>query len=465
MVKEPGTESRALARELRDRDAFRGEVVTAGDDAYGAVRTGWNTAFDGYPAVVARCAATEDVVAAVRFARRRGLPIAVRSGGHSHAGHATCDDGIVIDLGAMKRVSVDGDRSVAVVGPGLTWGELNAAVEPDGLVAVGGHVSAVGVGGLVLGGGIGWFARSHGLACDNLVEARVVTATGEVVHASEADNAELLWGLRGGGGNFGIVTELTLRLHPIGPLLGGLLMYREEDTHEALRLFRDLSATAPPTVSVMAGLITAPPAPYVPAEMQGRPAVLLACCSAGPVDQGWRELAPLREVVPPAVDLLEPMTFGQLQRLFDPIVPDNLALVMRSHLLGPLEDAALDTLVEHTRVTPSPTSNVLVTPLGGAVNDIAADATAFAHRDAHFNMEIGAAMPSPDVDTEPYRQWAETCRRAMQPFSRGVQVNHLADEPADRVREAYAGNYARLARLKRAYDPDNTFHLNQNIAP
>lgn len=455
----------ALAHELRGADSFHGDVITAEDGAYDAARMVWNAAFDRYPAIIARCTATQDVATAVRLARQHELPIAVRSGGHSHAGHSTCDGGIVIDLGPMKRVTIDTDRHVARVEPGLTWGELNDATAEHGLAAVGGHVSAVGVGGLVLGGGIGWLARLHGLACDNLIEAQVVTAAGEVISAGGADNPELLWGLRGGGGNFGIVTELSIRLHAIGPVLGGVLMYRGDHVGEALRLFRDFGATAPEAVTTVAGLITAPPEPYVPEDMHGRPAVLVACCYAGPVAQGWQELAPLREVVPPAVDMLQPMPLRQLQHLFDPMVPDNLALVMRSDLLGPLNDAALDTLIEHTRAMPSPTSNVLLTPLGGAVSAAAWNATAFPHRDARYHMEIGAALASPEVDAEPYRQWADACRQAIHPFSRGVHVNHLADEGADRVREAYAANHARLARLKAAYDPGNIFRLNQNIEP
>lgn len=455
----------APARELDDTDSFRGEVIVPDDAGYDAARTVWNAAFDRYPALIARCTTTRDVATVVRLATRHELPIAVRSGGHSHAGHSTCDDGIVIDLTPMKHVTVDPDRRLAIVSPAVTWGELTEATEPHGLAAVSGHVSMVGVGGLVLGGGIGWLTRLHGLACDNLVEAQVVTAAGDVIRASDADNPELLRGLRGGGGNFGIVTELSIRLHAVGPLLGGVLMYRGEHAREALRLYRDITAGAPDVVTVVAGLITAPPEPYVPDDMHGGPAVLLACCYAGPVDRGWRELAPLREVVPPAVDLLEPMSFRQLQHLFDPMLPNSLALVMRSELLGPLDDVALDTLIEHGRAAPSPTSNVLLTPLAGAVNAVASDATAFAHRDAHYNLEIGAALPSPDVDAEPYRQWAEACRHAMRPYSLGVQVNHLADEGADRVREAYAENYAQLAGLKATYDPDNVFYLNQNIEP
>lgn len=445
---------------------FRGELIFPGSPEYDAARKVWNAAIDCYPAVVARCASREDVAAVLRLARRHDLPVAVRGGGHSFAGHSTCDDGVVIDLGGMKRVTVDAQRRVALAEPGLNWGELVEATQADGLAPVGGHVSVVGVAGLTLGGGIGWLARAHGLACDNLIEVELVTADGLVVRASAGENTDLFWGLRGGGGNFGIATRLAFRLHPVGTLFAGMVMHPHERAADVLRFFRDFSAAPPDAVNVMAGLVTAPPEPFVPPAMQGRPAVLLAGCYVGPVEDGEQALAPLRRFGAPPVDLFGSMSYVQLQKMFDAMGAASMPVCMKSEMLGPLDDAALDTLIEHTETMPSPTSSVLVIPLGGAVRAVPPGATAFRHREAHYNLEVGAAWPSADEDSTPYRRWAEACWQAMRPWSAGVEVNHLGDEGTHRVREAYGErSYARLAALKRAYDPDNVFRLNQNIKP
>lgn len=456
-----------LQSELRGgAGVFRDELISPGHPKYGAARGVWNAAIDRYPAVVARCASREDVVAALRLARRHDMPIAVRGGGHSFAGHSTCDGGVVIDLGGMKRVTVDARRRVALAEPGLDWGELAEAAQADGLAPVGGHVSSVGVAGLTLGGGIGWLARTHGLACDNLIEAELLTADGSVVRASAGESPDLLWGLRGGGGNFGIVTRLALRLHPVGTLFAGMLMHPRERAPQVLRFFRDFTEAAPDAVNVMAGLVTAPPEPFVPPALRGRPAVLLAGCYAGPVEEGAQALAPLRTFGSPPVDLFGPTSYVQLQKMFDAMGAVSMPVCMKAELLGPLDDAALDTLIEHAEAMPSATSNVLVVPLGGAVRRVPPDDTAFAHRGAHYNLEVGAAWQSADEDPAPYRRWAEACWRALRPWSAGVEVNHLGDEGAYRVREAYGERgYARLAALKRAYDPDNVFRLNQNIDP
>lgn len=460
------TTTATLQGRLRgETGGFRGELVFPDSPGYDAARRVWNAAIDCYPAVVVRCASREDVATALRLARRHDLPVAVRGGGHSFAGHSTCDGGVVIDLSRMKRVTVDARRRVALVEPGLTWGELTEATQAHGLAPVGGHVSTVGVAGLTLGGGVGWLARKHGLACDNLVEAELITAGGSVVRAGAGENPELFWGLRGGGGNFGIATRLTLRLHPVGTLFAGMVIHPRERAPEVLRFFRDFTEAAPDSVNVMAGLITAPPEPFVPPALRGRPAVLLAGCYVGPVEEGGPALAPLWTFGSPPVDLFGPTPYGQLQKMFDAMAA-SLPVCMKSELLGSLDDAALDKLVEHTETMPSPTSSALVVPLGGAVQRVPPDATAFAHRGAHYNLEVGAAWTSADENSTPYRRWAESCWRAIRPWSAGVEINHLGDEGARRVREAYGERgYARLAALKRAYDPDNVFRLNQNIAP
>lgn len=456
-----------LIPELRTAASpFQGELIFPGDPGYDAARKVWNGVVDKRPAVIARCTDSGDVVTMLRLARQNGLSVAVRGGGHSFAGHSTCDDGMVIDLGPMKRISVDAQRRVAVVEPGLTWGELTKATQEHGLVAVGGHVSVVGVPGLTLGGGIGWLARMHGLACDNLIEVELVTADGSVVRASAEENPELFWGVRGGGGNFGIATRFTLRLHPVGTLFAGMVMHPAERAREVLRFYRDFSAAAPDAVNVLAGFGTAPPADFVPPDLRGRPGVFMAACYLGSVEEGEKALAAVREFGSPPVDLFGPMPYGQLQHMFDEMSAESTPFHVKAALLGPLDDAGLDTLVEQTATMPTPASSVLVLPLGGAVSEVPPDATAFWHRGARYNLEICAVWESPDDDAGPYRDWAQACWQAMRPWSVGVEVNHLADEGPERVREAYGDRtYGRLAALKRRYDPENVFRLNQNIRP
>lgn len=462
------TRAEHVAVEQAFRDvarSIRGELIFPGDGAYDASRRVWNATIDRHPLVIGRCAGRDEVVTLLRVARQHGVPIAVRGGGHSFAGHSTCDRGVVIDLSAMKDLTVDADRRVAVAGPGLTWGELVDVTQQHGLAAVGGTVSLVGIAGLTLGGGVGWLARAHGLACDNVLGFEVVTADGSVVHASADEHPELFWGLRGGGGNFGIVTRLTLRLHPVGPLFCALAMYSGNRAPQVLRSFRDFVENAPDAVSVMAGLLTAPPAPFVPPEMQGKPAILVGGCYVGPMDEGDAALAPLRMFGAADADLSGPMPFARLQHVFDEMIPPTMPVHLRSELIGHLDDAAIDVLSAATAQLPSPLSNVLLVPLGGAVRSVPPDASAFAHRDASYNIEIGASW-LPGDDALSCRRWADACWQAIRPWSAGVHINHVGDEGADRLRDAYPEpTYARLAELKRTYDPDNVFRLNHNIRP
>ncbi|WP_084965997.1 FAD-binding oxidoreductase [Thermoactinospora rubra] len=447
-------------------DRLAGELVLPGDPGYDRARRVWNGAVDRYPAAIVRCRRTADVVAALRFARERGFLVAVRGGGHSIPGYSTCDDGIVLDLGPMKGVTVDPVRRVAVAEAGLTWGELDAATQRHGLAVTGGEVSDTGIAGLTLGGGIGWLKRVHGLTCDNLLAAELVTADGQVLHAGAEEHPELFWGLRGGGGNFGVVTRFTYRLHPVGPLFAGAVMHPGDRAPQALRFVRDLAAAAPDELSLMAALVTAPPEPFVPPEMRGRPMVLLAGCHVGPVEDGERALAPLRRFGPPPVDLFGVMPYVELQRLADPMNVPGRPIYVKSEMLGPLDDAALEVAAARAAEPSSPYNQLLLHHMGGAVRRVPADATAFGHRDAEYLLTVAGAWEDPAGDPQPHVRWARDSWQALRPWSRGTYVNHLGEEGEDRVRQAYpAGTYDRLVALKRTYDPENVFRLNQNIRP
>lgn len=444
--------------------ALAAPVVRPGDPSYDAVRGVWNAAVDRHPRAVVRCRSTEDVRAAVELARNHHQPLAVRGGGHGFAGHGTCDDGLVADLGEMTDVAIDPDTQCAHVGPGARWGVVADAAGAHGLAPVGGHVSGVGVSGLLLGGGIGWLDRVHGLACDNLLEARVVTADGRVLRAADDEHPDLFWGLRGGGGNLGVVTSLTLRLHPIATVYGGLLLFARDDAREVLATVRRLNADSE-ELHVMAGLATAPPAPFVPPDLQGKPAVLVGVCWTGDPDDGPAAVAQLRTVAEPVADLVGPLPFAELQHLFDDFNA-SIGFHLRAHLLADLPDDALAALVEETEDLPPGLSSVLLVPLGGAVARVARDATAFSHRRAAYNLEIAGAWPPGEPEVTPYTDWAERCWRRLHPWAAGVEVNHVADEGPARVRAAYDdANWTRLSAVKAEWDPDNLFRLNQNVPP
>jgi FAD/FMN-containing dehydrogenase len=448
-----------------DRNAnveFGGRLIFPGDPEYDLARRVWNQVIDRKPAVIARCDSPGHVAQALRLAAERGLEVAVRGGAHSFPGHSTSDGGLVIDLSGMKELHVDVQHGRLTAGPGLRWGEIADATAPHGLAAVGGHVAAVGVSGLTLGGGNGWLARRHGLACDNLISADVVTADGRIVHASAEHNPDLYWALRGGGGNFGVVVRFTLKLHPLAEAYGGMALHGPDRAADALRFLRELYASghAGDELSVAAAVVTAPPEPYVPVELQGGQAVLLAAAYFGPVDEGERVLAPLREFGPPAAEQFGVMPWLALQHFFD-ANGISTRFHMRAHLVDELHDGVID-----AALTPdaSPLSAVIILPMGGAAGRVAPDATPYFHRRARYCVEVAAAWLSADEDAE-RAAWSEGVWEAMRPWSLGPDLNHLADEGPDRVREAYGDNYSRLAALKRTWDPDNVFRLNQNIPP
>jgi FAD/FMN-containing dehydrogenase len=449
------------------QDELTGELITPGDPRYDVSRGVFNAMIDRYPALIARCATTDDVAAAVRFARETGLVIAVRGGGHSVTGHGVCDDGIVIDLGGLKTIEVDAAAGTARVGGGVLWGELDAATQEHGLHTPGGRVTTTGVGGFTTGGGYGWTSSKHGLACDNLIAAEVVLADGSVVRASEHENAELLWGIRGGGGNFGIVTEFEFRLHELGPLVtAGLALWPLERAPEVMRAWRDFADAAPDEVSTACVVITAPPEDFVPDSLKGKPALGIAVLYVGDPDEGAAAVQPLKELRPD-VDHIGPMPYTGFQAALDPMAPPGWRSYWRGEYLGSLPDDAIDrflatgaALVE----AGAPLTQAVVFRIGQAINAIPEHATAFSHRDANYLLHPIVVWQDAADDERMIaggRAFAETMRR----FATGGAYLNFTPE-ADRVRDAYGGEkYERLVALKNTFDPANLFRLNQNIAP
>jgi FAD/FMN-containing dehydrogenase len=448
--------------------SFSGALLTPGDAGYDEARQVWNGAIDRHPALIARCATVADVVAALRHARELGLRVAVRGGGHGVAGLAVCDDGLVIDLSPMRGIAVDPAARTARAQAGVLWGEMDAATQEHGLATVGGIVTHTGIAGLTLGGGIGWLMRRCGATVDNLLGAEVVTADGDVVQAGAEEHPELFWGLRGGGGNFGIVTSFEYRVHAVGPtVLAGPIFHALEDGPEVLRFYRDYIAEAPDELTTIVMLRHAPALPFMPAELHGRPVVMVTACYAGAVERGEHVLAPLRRFGRPLVDAVGPRPYVELQSLFNAGVPHGWHYYWKSWELPPLQDAAIDTLVEQAHGITSPRSYVIVFQLGGALARVGEHDTAFGQRDAAHDVNINAVWLPDDPARDEHVRWARECYAALEPFATGrTYVNFLADEGQQRVRAAYGEErYARLVALKRAHDPDNVFRLNQNIDP
>jgi hypothetical protein len=446
--------------------SFRGELIRPGDPSYDDDRKVWNGSIERSPAVIARCAGTPEVVDAVELARESGLPTAVRGGGHSFPGHSTCNDGIVIDLGRMKRITVEPEGRTARVEAGVLLGELDAATQAHGLAVPAGIVTHTGVAGLTLGGGIGWLHRKYGLTIDQLVSATMVTAGGEVVRASDAENAELFWGLRGGGGNFGVVTEFEFRLNELGPtVLAGPIFWPIEDSPDVLRFYRDWIAEAPNELMTIVIHRKAPPLDFVPPELHGRLIVGVVCCWSGDLEEGEQAIRPLREFASPVLDLCEPKPFVEHQAMFDPSFPHGRWYYMRSCDVADLTDEVIDITVEHSMRIRSPLTSFPIWQLGGAIREVGEEETAFAGRGVGHTFNITAATEG-EEGFEQEREWVRGFWSALEPFHESVYVNFLMDEGQDRVREAYGpAKYERLVALKRQYDPQNLFRLNQNISP
>jgi FAD/FMN-containing dehydrogenase len=449
---------------------FRGTVIATDHNGYDDARAVWNASVDRRPRLIARCGGTADVAAAVRFARHHGLEIAVRGGGHNVAGTAVCDDGIVIDLSEMRAVTVDLVTRTARVQGGALWGDVDHETQAHGLATPGGIVSHTGVGGVSLGGGIGWLMRKHGLTVDNLVEAEVVTAEGDIIRASATEHRDLFWALRGGGGNFGVVSSFRFRLHPVGPtVMAGPVFWAAKDTTEVLRFYRDFVADAPDELGTIVRLGTIPPLGGISEDLHFRPAVAVASCYAGPVEDGERALRGLREFSTPLVDLVGPTLFVDHQSGIDATVPHGWHYYWKSTSLARLSDEVIDIVAGHAYDATSPRSYVAIFHMGGAVAGAPRDATAYAGRDVGHNMTIDAVwLPEQDRTVGAAETaWARRFFAALRPHGAGVYVNFLgSDDDTSRVHEAYGDEtYRRLAEVKAKYDGDNVFHHNKNIQP
>ncbi|HVM56259.1 MAG TPA: FAD-binding oxidoreductase [Gaiellaceae bacterium] len=453
----------ATVQELRE--AVRGEILTPGDPGYDEARAVWNGAHDRRPAIVVRCTGTADVIAAVGFARSNDLTIAVRGGGHSVAGFSTCDDGIVIDLSRLNGVRVDTTARLATVGGGAVWGDVDHETQAHGLATTGGLVSTTGVAGFTLGGGIGWLMRKYGLACDNLVGADAVTADGRLVHASAAENPELFWGLRGGGGNFGIVTQFEFALHAVGPIVyAGPIFYPADADVDLLRTFREWAPGASDDVTGIVNLTTAPPLPVIPEAWHGQKVSAFLATSAGPVEEGDGHVRAFREVAEPVADLLGPMPYGVIQTLIDPLWPKGINAYFKATNLDRLDDELIDRLRELHLGAPGPQCEIHVHQMGGVLARVPDGETAFADRSAPYVLNAVCGWHDP-AQAGAHIEWARSVIDAASDASTGrAYVNFLGD--ADAGRSSYGDEtYDRLVALKNEYDPTNVFRLNQNIEP
>jgi FAD/FMN-containing dehydrogenase len=447
-----------------DQAALRGYAVRRGDPSYDVDRRIWNGSFDRHPAMIIRCAGVSDVIAAVKFGRTSGLPVAVRSGGHSFPGFSVADDAVVIDLSLMKGIRVDPEARTARVQGGALLGDLDRETQAFGLAVPSGIVTHTGVAGLTLGGGIGWIMRKHGLSIDQLISVDLVTAEGEFVQANEERNPDLFWGVRGGGGNFGIVTEFEFRCVPLGPyVMAGPVFWPMTQSSNVLRFYRDWVADAPDELMTIVIHRKAPPLPFVPPALHGEPVVVVACCWAGDVEEGQRFLRPLKEFGSPVLDLCVPKPFLSHQAMFDPSFPAGRWYYFKSCDVGELSDDIIDITTEHSLQISSPLTTYPIWQMGGAVSRVGNDETAFNGRSSGFTYNIGASTETSAGFAEE-REWVRDFWSALRPWHEGVYMNFLGDEGAERVRQAYGSKkYERLQVLKRKYDPENFFRLNQNI--
>lgn len=434
-----------------------GQVIVPTHRDYDAARRVWNGMIDKRPAAIARCATADDVAAAIAFAAGKEISVAVRGGGHNIAGNATCDDGLMIDLSPLKSIEVDGNRRRARAGGGVVWGEFDAQTQKLGLATTGGLMPSTGIAGFTLGGGLGHLMRSYGLACDNLLSAEVVAADGRRIEASADQNPDLLWALRGGGGNFGVVTTFELQLHAVGPiLLAGRLAHPLSRARAALRFYRDFTAAAPDSLIVYASLSTGP---------EGDPRMGMRAVFNGPLEEGRSILRPLREFGNPVLDEIEPRPYLDVQKIVEPGFPPGRLNYWKANFLDALSDELIDILIDAIGRVPSPFSSIAVEQMGGAVGRVSETATAFQHRRSAYSLLILSGWVDA-ADSDANVAWARELWELTRPLSSSaVYVNYLGAEGEERVRDAYGVNHTRLSELKRKYDPGNFFRLNQNIEP
>lgn len=448
------------------REQARGRVITADDAGYDEARRVYNAMIDRRPRVIVECADAGDVMAAVDFARENDLDLSVRGGSHSVPGFGTNDGGVVIDLSAaMRSVRVEPHTRTVRAEGGCTWGDFNHATHAFGLATTGGIISTTGIAGLTLGGGIGHLSRSRGLSADNLISADVVTADGRFLTASEKEHEDLFWALRGGGGNFGVVTSFEYRLHPISDVYAGLFFFPLDRTRDVLDFYRGHITEAREELGMFPAFQIAPPLPFIPESEHGKPFCAIVACWAGPLEQAESALAPIRDVAPRVAELVTPMPYPALNSLFDDLVPRGLQHYWKTAFASELTDGAIAAHVEHGPQVPAVNSTVHIYPINGACHRTAPDATAFVHRDATFATVIAGMWPDPAENDDNVR-WVKEYHRALEPHSaRGGYVNFMAGDDAPGLRDAYKENYERLVSVKNVYDPGNLFHMNQNIAP
>jgi FAD/FMN-containing dehydrogenase len=447
------------------RTQVSGEVITPSDDGYEEARKVYNGMIDKRPAAVVRCRGTADVAAVIGLARSEGLDLSVRGAAHSAPGFGTNDGGLVIDLSPLQDVVVAPDTQTARAGGGCTWAGFNDATHQHGLATTGGIIGSTGIGGLTLGGGIGYLSRKYGLSCDNLVSAEVVTADGQVLTASESENSDLFWALRGGGGNFGVVTTFEYQLHPVAEIYGGPIAYPVDRADEVLRFYREYIDEAPEELGGFIGFHVAPPLPFLPEDWHFKNVCLAVLCWAGPVEQGEQMIKPFLDVVEPVGSHVGPMPYPALNTAFDALLPAGLQHYWKSSFARELSDDAIAVHKKYGAQVPALQFAVHLYPLNGAVQRVGADETAFAYRDVNFSPVIAGMWEDP-ADNEQNIAWVRSYFEALEPYSaEGGYVNFMDDDDQTRVRDNYRGDYERLAAIKAEYDPTNLFHLNQNIQP
>ncbi len=441
------------------KKSLRGPLLRPSDPGYNEARTLWNAMIDKRPALIARCAGVSDVISSVNFARTHNLLVAIRGGGHSFPGNSVCDGGIVIDLSSMKSVRVDPARRTARAEPGVKWGEFDRETQAFGLATTGGTLADTGIAGLTLGGGIGWLCRKHGLSVDNLLSVDIVTADGQFRSASASENTDLFWAVRGGSGNFGVVTSFEYQLHPVGPVLGGMVAHPLEKAGEVLKFYHDFASSAPDELMTGVGLLTSP---------EGHPVVAIIACYNGSIEAGEKVVQPLRKFGPPVADHIAPMAYTQVQGMLDAAFPAGRRNYIKTNFMNSIDDDAIATMVDRFRGVPSPYSMLALFQLGGAAGRVGKDETAFYHRDAGYHMFLASIWEDAADDGKNIR-WVRETWDAIRPFAAdGVYVNEMGDEREGeaRIREAYGPTtYQRLVALKNRYDPTNLFRLNPNIKP
>lgn len=451
-------------------DTFRGQlggpVFEPTDAGYHEARQIWNAMIDRKPALIAQCHSAEDVVAAVNFGRDQSMLVSIKGGGHNIAGNAVCDDGLMIDLSQMKDVEVDVENRRAFVGPGCTLADFDAAAQVHGLATPLGINSTTGVAGLTLGGGFGWLSRKHGMTVDNLISADMVTANGRQTRASATENPDLFWGTRGGGGNFGVVTRFEFQLHPVGPeLLSGLMVFPFDQAKSVLTQFARFTETMPDELNVWLVIRHAPPLPFLPESVHGKPIVALAICYAGDPEEGEKLIAPLRSFGDAHGEHVGVQPYANWQQAFDPLLADGARNYWKSHNFVKLTDDVVRVALEFGEKLPSPHCEIFIASIGGQTGRVAHDAMAYSSRDANYVMNVHGRWETPGED-EHCRQWARAFFEAAKPYaSGGAYINFLSHDETERVEFAYGDAYKRLMEVKQKYDPENLFRVNQNIRP